>query len=307
MTQTNLAQSTIALTGVTGFIGAHLVSRLDELKCTTRALVRGGVARAINAPDSTKIVKGSLGDRDSNLELLNDAQICIHAAGATKSIDMSGFHTANVIGTHSVAAYAAACGVQHFIYLSSQAARAPERSNYAASKAISESALGYFGSRMKVTIIRPPAVLGAGDPMLKPMFDLIKNGWLPAPMEPKTEARRFAVISVSDLVDQIVAVAEAHENAPAVVEPCSVASTGWQDVADAAGEVLSRNVRVLRIWPGAMGALGYAADGVSQLIRRPMPISYGKVQEMLAADWSYDRAPQNAMKLREIMKDCLLD
>jgi len=252
-------------------------------------------------------VEGSLQDQDAISALLSGAQTCIHAAGATKSIDSSGFHAANAVGTYNLAACAAACGVSHFIYLSSQAARAPHVSDYAASKAISESALQSFQSEMKITIIRPPAVIGPGDPMLQPMFDLIKRGWLPAPSDPKAGARKFAVISVRDLVDQIIAAVQSPEDAAAMIEPCSITSTDWRAVADAASTVMGRNVRLVRISPALMEALGYAADGLSHLVRRLMPISHGKVREMLAADWTYDRAPQDAMKLQEIMRDCLLD
>ncbi|MDJ0919920.1 MAG: NAD-dependent epimerase/dehydratase family protein [Henriciella sp.] len=300
-------EGVVAVTGATGFIGSHLLSRFDGFGQPTRALVRHRRNRTIKVPGSTEIVPGSLQDREAISALLEGAHTCIHAAGATTSIDVNGFHSANVIGTFNMAACAATTGVDHFIYVSSQAARAPWISDYAASKAISETALDPFRSHMKITIIRPPAVIGPGDPMLQPMFDLMRSGWLPAPSDPRDEIREFAVISVHDLVDQIVASVYASDSVTEPVEPCSISATSWNQVALEASETLQHKVRLLPIWPGVLKTIGYLADGVSKLIRRPLPLSRGKARELLAADWTYEHPVSDAMSLREILRECFPD
>ncbi len=306
---TDLTKSTvrgsIAVTGGTGFIGSHLLTRLDARRQPTRALIRSKRNRTVRVPESTEIVSGSLQDRDAIQSLLNGAHTCIHLAGATTSVDANGFHKANVIGTHNMAASAAAAGVEHFICVSSQAARAPWISSYAASKAMSEAALQPFAAQMRITIIRPPAVIGPGDPMLAPMFDLIRAGWLPAPSEPKGNTRSFAVISVQDLVSQIIETIDATDADEALLEPCSVASTNWTQIAAASSEVLDREVRIIRAWPGLMKALGACADGISTVTRRPLSLSLNKVRELLAVDWTYDQPVRNAMSLKEVFVACL--
>ena len=303
----DLHQDVIAVTGATGFIGQHLLSRLNELGRKNRALVRSKAGRATDFPDTTQIIPGGLNDPAALQQLLKGTKICLHLAGATKSVSADGFHTANVIGTFNIAAMAAKAGVEHFICVSSQAARAPEISDYAASKAAGEAALDPFRSQMKVTIIRPPAVIGPGDPMLKPMLDLIRSGWLPAPSEPRSGARSFAVISVRDLVERIVQSVVGEENGEGLIEPSSVPATTWQSVGAAAGSALNRRVRVVHIWSSILRLVGYLADGVATLVRRPMPISHGKVREMLAADWTYEDQVQDAMNLEEILRACFLD
>ncbi|GAB5454705.1 MAG: NAD-dependent epimerase/dehydratase family protein [Henriciella sp.] len=297
----------IAVTGATGFIGSHLLARLGAENTPTRALIRYKPNRVASAPGSTEIVSGSLNDRDALSKLLTGARTCIHLAGATTSINASGFHSANVIGTYNMAASAAAAGVEHFICVSSQAARAPRISDYAASKAMSESALEPFRADMRITIIRPPAVIGAGDPMLQPMLDLIRAGWLPAPSEPKRAPRAFAVISVHDLVSQIVDSIAGSGAGPQFVEPCSVASTNWTDVASATTELLERNVRIVRLPPVLMKAAAVLADGIAKLTRRTFPLSLSKVRELLAVDWTYDHPIRDAMSLKEVFEACLDD
>ena len=112
----------VAVTGATGFIGTHLLSRLDAKNQATRALIRTKKNRSVSVPNSTEVVAGSLQDHEAILALLDGARTCVHLAGATTSIDANGFHTANVIGTYNMAACAAKAGVEHFICVSSQAA-----------------------------------------------------------------------------------------------------------------------------------------------------------------------------------------
>ncbi|MEM7492545.1 MAG: NAD-dependent epimerase/dehydratase family protein [Pseudomonadota bacterium] len=295
----------IAVTGATGFIGSHLLSRLTSENRHTRALVRQKRNRKSSLPSSTEIVEGTLGDRRAIRDLLKGADTCIHVAGATTSVHSSGFHEANVIGTYNVTACASAAGVKHLIYLSSQAARAPWLSDYAASKATSEAALTAFAGDMKITVIRPPAVIGAGDPMLQPMFNLIQSGWLPAPSEPKGRTRSFAVISVHDLVSQIIDSLDGAGLGERVIEPCSVASTNWAEIAATTSGVLDRKVRVIRMKPLLMKAFGACADGVTKLTRRPLPLSLSKVRELLAVDWTYDHQVRDAMTLEEIFLPCI--
>ncbi|MFN3214743.1 MAG: NAD-dependent epimerase/dehydratase family protein [Henriciella sp.] len=294
----------IAITGATGFIGAHLLRRLDDLNYPTSALVRMTPNRVLDMPSSTRLVSGSLSEPEALRDFLSEAQTCLHLAGATKSVSAAGFHRANAVGTFDLASQAAAAGVQHFIYVSSQAARAPALSDYAASKAAGEAALAPFQARMKITIVRPPAVIGPGDPMLQPMFDLIRLGWLPAPAEPRSGARQFAVIAVEDLVKALISIATAPEPQGGLIKPCSIRSTNWRLATEAVSEVQKRRIRRLPIWPGLLRTVGRLSDGLAKLIRRPMPISYGKVQELLAADWTYETALQDAMTLEEIFAAC---
>ena len=56
-----------------------------------------------------------------------------------------------------------------------------------------------------------------------------------------------------------------------------------------------------------MKGAGYLADGVAALTRRPLPLSSNKVSELIAVDWTYDHAISDAMSLKEIFEECLLD
>ncbi len=295
----------IALTGATGFVGSHLLARLKAQGRSVRALLRPAPGCGPDSGDGVEWVAGSLGDIAALDTLVDAAQTCIHLAGATRASDASRFHDANIIGTFNLAAAARKAGVKHFIHISSQAARAPRLSGYAASKAGGEAALGPFRADMQITVIRPPAVIGPGDPMLAPVFSLLRHGWLPAPAEPRGAPRKFAIISVEDLAGEIDRVASGGAVEGGLIEPCSVPACSWADIAATAAEIRDAPVRLLRMPAAAMQLAGGICDGLGAVFRRPMPISGGKIRELLAHDWTFDTVPENAQDLKSAIASCL--
>lgn len=297
---------TIAITGATGFIGNHLLSRFNEAEISTRSLYRKSSKKSLPKHGTNSWIDGNTLNARSLKELMSGADICIHLAGATKAINQSGYHEANVVASHMVAACAYKAGVKHFILVSSLAARKPELSSYAASKSSSETALGCFQqSGMRVSIIRPPAVIGPGDPMLKPVFDFIKLGWLPAPAEPRAQSRHFAVISVDDLVAEIVRIAISNVELKDISEPCSLKSATWANIAEAAGDHSGKQIRILPLPTGALKIVGLCGDFFSKLLRKPLSLSSGKVRELLQNDWTLEKTVTDAMDLNEIIGRCL--
>lgn len=143
--------------------------------------------------------------------------------------------------------------------------------------------------------------------MLQPLFDIMRFGWLPVPAELRSGPRRFAVISVSDLVEVIVDQVTSGTRSGQRIEPSSIASISWADVAGAAGVVRSKPLRLLRFWPGLLVGLGWASSAVATMTRRALPLSSGKARELLVSDWTYDTAVQGAMTLEETIAACLPD
>ena len=284
------------MTGATGFIGTHLLPSLSRQGCKTRTLYRSKIPKIDEA--ETKWIKGDIEHKSSLLNFFDDARVCINLAGATTAPSTAAFYSANEKGVQNLISCAEQAGLEHFIHISSQAAKRPHLSDYAASKAAGEKVLSPFRSKMKVSIIRPPAVIGAGDPMLKPLFSLMKRGWLPAPAEPKNRQRKFATIDVDDLVREITSCV-AEYRGPDVQEPCSVSSLTWPDIANAASEVRGKPVRVIRIGERTMRTSGKLSDFFSRILKRPLSISSGKVDELLTEDWTSHEVVSNATTIQQ--------
>src|SRR5690606_12989129 len=86
---------TVAITGATGFVGAHLIRQLAKQGWDVRALTR----RNQVLESGITWVKGSLEDEASLTELVRGANACIHVAGAIKGRNRDDVARANIEGT----------------------------------------------------------------------------------------------------------------------------------------------------------------------------------------------------------------
>ena len=187
----------LAITGGTGFVGAHLIDAALSAGHTVKALTR----REQPAREHLEWVSGSLEDRDAVRLLVTDADAVIHVAGVISAPDAAAFDHGNVAGTLSMLAAATAGGVHRFIHVSSLAAREPKLSLYGASKARAEELVTRSG--LDWDIVRPPAVYGPGDKETLELFRMAKLGMLLMP-----PAGRLSLLHVADLAALLIALVE---------------------------------------------------------------------------------------------------
>src|SRR5215217_1120226 len=187
----------LAITGCTGFVGAHLVDVALGVGHEVVALTR----REQPARERLHWVLGSLDDRDALEQLVNEADAVIHVAGVINAPSAAAFELGNVAGTLSMLAAATAGGVRRFVHVSSLAAREPKLSLYGASKKRAEDLV--FSSGLDWAMVRPPAVYGPGDKETLELFRMAKLGLMLMP--PKG---RVSVIHVEDLAGLLLALAE---------------------------------------------------------------------------------------------------
>jgi len=175
----------LLITGATGFIGGSLVNYFDcnpwyRVVTTGRSVSKGQVFHK----------KGiSYLPVDLSLDsLINDGlhtDVIIHAAGlAAPWGSWKSFYTQNVLATRNLLSFALKNNVRRFVYLSSSSVytsmqhqfnltedQLPSRflNHYAASKYLAELAVLEAGRKgLPVTILRPRAVIGAGDTTVLP-------------------------------------------------------------------------------------------------------------------------------------------
>jgi nucleoside-diphosphate-sugar epimerase len=173
--------STILVTGASGFVGRSLANQLIEQQtsviCTSRNIMQ--IARA----DCRQVAE--LGPDTDWRHCLSGVQTVVHCAARvhvmhdTAADPLQVFRQVNVAGTLRLAEQAAAAGVQQFIFLSSvkvngeqtfpgapysETDMAAPSDPYGISKHEAEQALLEFGRQcgMAITIIRPPLVYGPG-------------------------------------------------------------------------------------------------------------------------------------------------
>ncbi|MDZ7826716.1 MAG: NAD-dependent epimerase/dehydratase family protein [Gammaproteobacteria bacterium] len=173
----------MAVTGATGFIGRALCRRLTDLAVPVRALVRRAQAEL---PEGITRVRGSLADPAALAELVRDARVVIHCAGAVRGAKRAAFDAVNVDGTAAlIEAMSEQAPTARLVLLSSLAAREPQLSDYAASKRAAEALLT-SDLPFDHCILRPTAVYGPGDVELQPLLAAMARGLAPVPGRPTT-------------------------------------------------------------------------------------------------------------------------
>jgi nucleoside-diphosphate-sugar epimerase len=246
----------LAITGGTGFVGAHLLDVALAAGHQVKALTR----REQPPRDGLEWIAGDLHDRAALERLVDDADAVIHVAGVISPPTAAGFELGNVAGTLSMLAAATAGGVHRFVHVSSLAAREPRLSLYGASKARAEELV--HGSGLDWVIARPPAVYGPGDKETLELFRMAKLGLMLMP--PKG---RVSVIQVDDLARLLLALAQYSAPSNLLVEADDGKPGGWthREFARALGKAVGTRPAIVSS-PGIVLRLVARAD---QLFRGP--------------------------------------
>jgi len=275
----------LAITGGTGFLGGHVLR-----EAAARGLAVTALARSAQLPGpGVRWIEGSLEDHPSLAALVEGADAVIHIAGAINTPTLAGFVAANVTGTASLLTAAEAAGVRRFVHVSSLSAREPDLSNYGWSKAASEALIAR--SSLDWTIVRPPAIYGAGDREMLELFRIAKRRGI-VPLPPRG---RLSLIEAGDLARLLLDLAPAAEAAGQVYEPDDGADTGYshRELGRMLGEAVGRP-RVL-----ALSVPGFALRLVAAAERLRLgdgaKLTRDRVRYFCHPDWVAHRRPPSAI------------
>ena len=210
----------ILVTGATGFIGKALSQALRNSDFDLRVAVR---QRDIKLPIDYEVVQvGDIGPQTEWQEALIGVDAVIHLAARVHIMNdpaanpVEVFRKVNVFGTERLARMAVKAGVKRFIFISSDKVNGegsgvpytekdkPEPQDaYGISKMEAEQKLAFVAAEtgLKIVILRPPLVYGAG---VKANFkSLIKFSSFGIPLPFKGISNRRSFIYLGNLVDAI--------------------------------------------------------------------------------------------------------
>jgi 2-alkyl-3-oxoalkanoate reductase len=281
-----LAAPLVAVTGATGFVGRAVVRRLDALGWRVRALARPMSATRL-AGLSVEIVRGDLEDAAALARLVTGADAVVHCAGAIRGLTAAGFRHVNVEGLGRLVAAIRSEGARsRLLAVSSLAAREPQLSAYAASKRAAEAVLAAVPD-VAWTIVRPPAVYGPGDEVLRPLWQALRFGILPVLGPPRA---RFSLLYVDDLAEAVAHLVRSGDHAGRTFElhDGRAGGYGWPDVREAARRCRGRDVWAVRVPRAVLMALAVAQAAVQGVRGRRPLLTPGKVRELRHHDWVCD-------------------
>nr|WP_321986714.1 NAD-dependent epimerase/dehydratase family protein [uncultured Lichenicoccus sp.] len=277
-----------AVTGGTGFLGSRIALALHQAGWRVRLLVHSTATHPLLAGIRPELLAGDLLDPASLAELVRDAAVVIHAAALVRASSRRAFMRVNRDGTRMLAeAVARGAGRPGFILVSSQAAREPQLSDYAASKRMGEAVAAAVLGSDGCVVLRPCVVYGPWDQEGRALLRLARRRWAPV-VRPEP---RIAMIHVADAAAAIASVA-AHGPAAGLFELCDGRPDGyaWSELLRRIGLALGRAPHPVPV-PDLLVRGAAAANQAWGMVRgRPALFGIGKAREILHRDWSGDPA-----------------
>ncbi len=279
----------IAITGATGFIGRNIMFYAFNNGCRVRALTRTSGDDAHNLT----WVRGSLEDPSSLKTLLDGADTVIHAAALVKTRDTTAFDRVNRQGTENLVKILSDNGPKRLVHISSYAAREPELSAYAKSKADAEDVVK--SSSLNWTILRPPAVYGPGDREFVRLLQWMKKGYA---FSPSGEDHRFAIMHAQDLASLAVLLARGNTGKGKIIEADDGHAKGYcmDDLAKVASSLFTRSVRTVRLSHFSLMLIGAMGSLWETISKNDVMLTRGKAREMIHQDWTAQKALRPKLK-----------
>lgn len=285
------------LTGATGFVGHHATAAFVRSGARVRALVRD-VARARDiAAGDVELVHGSLEDEAVLREACDGVATVVHLAALTHARTEREYDDVNVRGTSRLLQAALSAGDRptRFVYLSSLAAVGPAAHGRAVRAADAPRPLTAYGrsklagervcldaaDRIRVVIVRAPAVYGPRDTDLFHFFRLAQRGLIPVPTGP---ARPLQMVHVADLSRALVR-AVAAAGAQGVYHAAERRAYAWEEVGRLVAAAVGRRARVVRVPAPLIRGLAALTETAAGVVGRSVIFNRDKARELLAPGW----------------------
>ena len=160
-----MADRVATIFGGSGFIGRHLIGRLAKqgwgLRVAVRRPAQANFLKPLGDVGQITPIRAPLQDQKAVEAAVRGATSVVNLVGVLYERGAQGFAAVHARGAQSVAAAAAAAGVENLVHISAIGANPRAAANYARSKGAGEAAVETAFPR--ATILRPSIVFGPED------------------------------------------------------------------------------------------------------------------------------------------------
>ena len=246
------------VTGCTGFIGIHLCRELIQRGHQVVGLVRNTSKLPPDFQDKLEVVEGDLSVFQDRSFRIPEVDVVIHLAAVTTAKNLKQYAEVNYNAVEDMLLFLQQQEWQpkRFLFVSSLAAAGPSPVDRALSEDDPTKPIDAYGeakSRAEglmskqpfpTTSIRPPIVLGPGDPSSLTLFKIAKFG---VAMIPSGPSQLLSFIFVHDLVKAIFATAEDRSNEHKVYFATHEEVITNEQLIREVARTLDKKIRVVRL------------------------------------------------------------
>ena len=302
-----MSSNNVLVTGANGFIGKQLVRRLiargDKVTCLVR---QTSDVSALKKFKCSIVYADTVKDPDGVASAVEGQDTVYHLAASTHAVRSADLIKINLTGTENVLkACAARPDPPSVIYVSSIAAVGLNRrskphqedsenkpiSHYGRSKAACENLAREYSSRVPISIVRPPIVLGNGDRHGLELFNIIDQfGWH---LVPTFSTYEFSAIHVDDLASALMGVAvrghrlNAQDFSEGVYFVAADETPTYSVLGRMIGNALGRKrTRVVRIAKPILWTVALINEAKARLTSKAQFFNLDKYHEATAGSWS---------------------
>lgn len=289
----------VLITGAGGFLGVWLAKALAARGDAVTCLLRPSTDASGLAGVPHTRVEGDVTAPASLAPAVAGQDVVFHLAGVRRGATREDFMRVNAEGTrHLCDAMVAAGHRPRLVLAGSLAAMGPSSPTrphveedpfhphewYGESKAEAERIAFSYGDRLPVTVTRPPRIIGPWDRENLTFFKLAQRG---IRLELVGGPRPLTLVDVEDVVDLMLLQGE-HPRAPGEAFFCAGPGRPLtlEEVQDLGAEALGLHPRTLRMRPWVLQTLASAADGVTRVTGRKLPLNRKLARQLLAPAWT---------------------
>jgi NADH dehydrogenase len=186
----------VFLTGVTGFVGKHMLERLLAEGHAVRALVRDPKNASALARPNVELVGGDVAEGTGLDPGIQGCDAVIHLVGIIVEKGKNTFESVHHVGTRNVVEAAKRTGIKRFVQMSAVGVRADGVAAYQTTKWKGEEEVRRSG--IPFCILRPSLIFGQGDGFVTQMMETMRSAPLFRPV-PGNGKPKFRPISIDDV------------------------------------------------------------------------------------------------------------
>ncbi len=296
---TSIDNSTVLVTGASGFIGGHIVQSLLDKKCNVHCLVRRSSDLRWLDRTRVKLHFGDLADPLFLDDFLNQIDYVFHCAGLTQAKSRKEYFRVNADACQNLYEKCSDAGknLKKIVHLSSLAAVGPALPNapvneatpckpvtfYGKSKLAGEKIAGRFSSSLPITILRPPVVYGPRETNFFTFLKGITKGWN---VKMGSSQRVLSLIYVQDLVDAMLKAAVCPTESGNAYFITDGNSYSWDLVVKTASNLLNVKPRTLRIPDSLLIFIGLFLEFISIYRTTPPLLDSQRMIDIRQSTWT---------------------